>query len=115
NAYIASAPQIDYAPFAHHPSEFSSPETGLVVSVFQKGDDPIDAINNMMSFLTSVVTSRYLPQTTSSEHLPTLGNKQQSMMEGLLSNQFRGGRIICRLVRRDRLHQDQEEHLEDKG
>nr|GFA25870.1 hypothetical protein [Tanacetum cinerariifolium] len=28
--------------------------------VFQKGDDPIDAINHMMSFLTLVVTSRYL-------------------------------------------------------
>nr|GFD27248.1 hypothetical protein [Tanacetum cinerariifolium] len=48
----------DYAPIAHHPSEFSSPETGLVVSVFQKRDDPINAINHMMSFLTSVVTSR---------------------------------------------------------
>nr|GEZ71748.1 hypothetical protein [Tanacetum cinerariifolium] len=57
NAYIASAPQIDYAPIAHHPLEFSSPDTRLVVSVFQKGDDPIDAINHMMSFLTSVVTS----------------------------------------------------------
>nr|GFD50979.1 hypothetical protein [Tanacetum cinerariifolium] len=52
-------PQIDYAPIAHHPSEFSSPETGLVVLVSQKRDDPIDAINHMMSFLTSVVTSRY--------------------------------------------------------
>nr|GEZ70829.1 hypothetical protein [Tanacetum cinerariifolium] len=40
---------------------FSSPETGLVVPVFQKGDDPIDAINHMMSFLTSVVASRYPP------------------------------------------------------
>nr|GEY58599.1 hypothetical protein [Tanacetum cinerariifolium] len=30
NAYIAPAPRIDYAPIAHHPSEFSSPETGLV-------------------------------------------------------------------------------------
>nr|GEX06015.1 hypothetical protein [Tanacetum cinerariifolium] len=59
NAYIASAPQIDYAPIAYHPSEFSSPKTGLVVPVFQKGDDPIDAINHMISFLTSVVTSRY--------------------------------------------------------
>nr|GEZ59972.1 hypothetical protein [Tanacetum cinerariifolium] len=58
NAYIPSAPQIDYAPIAHHPSEFSSPETGLVVPVLQKGDDPIDAINHMMSFLTSVVNSR---------------------------------------------------------
>nr|GFD31286.1 hypothetical protein [Tanacetum cinerariifolium] len=75
---------IDYAPIAHHPSEFSSPNTGLVVPVFQKGDDPIDAINHMMSFLTSVVTSR-------------------------------GGRIICQLVRRDHLYQDQEEHLEGKG
>nr|GFA81106.1 hypothetical protein [Tanacetum cinerariifolium] len=36
-------------------------------------------------------------------------------MGGLLSNQFRGGRIICRLVHRDRLHQDQEEQLEDLG
>nr|GEY26977.1 hypothetical protein [Tanacetum cinerariifolium] len=58
NSYMASAPQIDYAPIAHHPSESSSPKTGLVVQVFQKGDDPIDAINHMMSFLTSVVTFR---------------------------------------------------------
>nr|GEY83097.1 retrovirus-related Pol polyprotein from transposon TNT 1-94 [Tanacetum cinerariifolium] len=31
NAYMASAPLIDYAPIAHHPSELSSPKTGLVV------------------------------------------------------------------------------------
>ncbi|GJW03830.1 putative reverse transcriptase domain-containing protein [Tanacetum coccineum] len=31
----------------------------LIVLVFQKGDDPIDAINHMMSFLTVVVTCRY--------------------------------------------------------
>nr|GEU63132.1 Gag-Pol polyprotein [Tanacetum cinerariifolium] len=30
-------------------------------------------------------------------------------MEGLLSNQYRGGRILCRPVRQDRLHQDQVE------
>nr|GEW55708.1 retrovirus-related Pol polyprotein from transposon TNT 1-94 [Tanacetum cinerariifolium] len=61
NAYMASSstPHIDYAPTVHQPSEFSSPETRLVVSVFQKGDDPIDAINRMMSFLIAVVTSRY--------------------------------------------------------
>nr|GEZ68397.1 hypothetical protein [Tanacetum cinerariifolium] len=59
NAYMASSltRQIDYALMLHHSSEFSSPETGLVVLVFQKGDDPIDAINHMMSFLTVVVTS----------------------------------------------------------
>nr|GEV01821.1 retrovirus-related Pol polyprotein from transposon TNT 1-94 [Tanacetum cinerariifolium] len=43
SAYMASAPQIEYAPIVYNPSEFSSPETGLVVLVFQKGDDPIDA------------------------------------------------------------------------
>nr|GFD01755.1 hypothetical protein [Tanacetum cinerariifolium] len=37
---------------------YSPPKTGLVVLVFQKGDDPIDAINHMMSFLTAVVTLR---------------------------------------------------------
>nr|GFB85753.1 hypothetical protein [Tanacetum cinerariifolium] len=59
NTYMGSAPQIEYAPIAYHQSEFSSPETGLVVLVFQKRDDPIDAINHMMSFLTLVVTFRY--------------------------------------------------------
>nr|GFA56650.1 hypothetical protein [Tanacetum cinerariifolium] len=55
-AYMESAPQIEYAPIAYNPSEFSSP--GLVVPVFQKGDDPIDAINHMMSFLTSIIAFR---------------------------------------------------------
>nr|GEY34575.1 hypothetical protein [Tanacetum cinerariifolium] len=64
NAYIASssAPQIEYALMVHHSSEYSSPETGLVVLVFQKGDDPTDAINHMMSFLIVVVTSRVIIQ-----------------------------------------------------
>nr|GFC61798.1 hypothetical protein [Tanacetum cinerariifolium] len=30
SAYMASAPQIEYAPIAYNPSEISSPETGLV-------------------------------------------------------------------------------------
>nr|GEV64981.1 hypothetical protein [Tanacetum cinerariifolium] len=37
----------------HQQSEFSQPDNGLVVLVFQKGDDLIDAINHMMSFLTA--------------------------------------------------------------
>nr|GFC03719.1 hypothetical protein [Tanacetum cinerariifolium] len=74
SAYMASAPQIEYAPIAYNSSEFSSPEIGLVVSVFQKGDDPIDAINHMMSFLTSVVASRY-PATNN--QLRTSSNPRQ--------------------------------------
>nr|GFC14273.1 hypothetical protein [Tanacetum cinerariifolium] len=55
----SSAPQIAYAPMVQQSSEYSPPEVGLVVLVFQKGDDPIDAINHMILFLTSVVASRY--------------------------------------------------------
>nr|GEW74206.1 hypothetical protein [Tanacetum cinerariifolium] len=51
-------PQLDYAPMVQQSSEYTPPKAGLVVPVFQKGDDPIDAINHMMSFLTAVVTSR---------------------------------------------------------
>nr|GFA99963.1 hypothetical protein [Tanacetum cinerariifolium] len=54
----SSMPHLEYALVVHPQFEFSQPDTGLVVPVFQKGDDPIDAINQMMSFLTSVVTSR---------------------------------------------------------
>nr|GEW93721.1 integrase, catalytic region, zinc finger, CCHC-type, peptidase aspartic, catalytic [Tanacetum cinerariifolium] len=72
----SSAPQIDYALMVHHSSEYSPPETGLVVLVFQKGDDPIDAINHMMSFLTAVVTSRVTIQ-------PIQG-RQNSMSAGSL-------------------------------
>nr|GEZ08009.1 hypothetical protein [Tanacetum cinerariifolium] len=46
----------------------------LVVPVFQKGDDPIDAINHMMSFLTTVVTSRYPP---TNNQLRTSSNPRQ--------------------------------------
>ncbi|GKF07917.1 hypothetical protein Tco_0042141, partial [Tanacetum coccineum] len=33
--------------------------SGLTVPVFKQGDDPIDAINHMMSFISAVITSRY--------------------------------------------------------
>nr|GFA66085.1 hypothetical protein [Tanacetum cinerariifolium] len=56
NAYVASssAPQIAYALMDQQSSEYSPPKAGLIVPVFQKGDDPIDSINHMISFLTSV-------------------------------------------------------------
>ncbi|GKA52880.1 retrovirus-related pol polyprotein from transposon TNT 1-94 [Tanacetum coccineum] len=60
----SSIPQLEYAPttYQHQQSEFSQPDSGLIVPVFQKGDDPIDAINHMMSFLTAIGTTRkYTP------------------------------------------------------
>nr|GFC46468.1 hypothetical protein [Tanacetum cinerariifolium] len=36
-------------------------------------------------------------------------------MDGSLSNLFKGGRILFRLVRQDHSHQDKEEHRANKG
>nr|GEV45620.1 hypothetical protein [Tanacetum cinerariifolium] len=76
NVYMASssAPQIDYAPIVHHSSEYSPPKTGLVVLVFQKGDNPIDTINHMMSFLTAIVTSRQNSMSAGSSRPFALGS-----------------------------------------
>nr|GFA95262.1 hypothetical protein [Tanacetum cinerariifolium] len=57
----SSIPRVEYALSVNQPPDFSRPASGLIVPVFQKGDDPIDAINHMISFLTAVVTSRYPP------------------------------------------------------
>nr|GFD04025.1 hypothetical protein [Tanacetum cinerariifolium] len=54
--------------------EYSPPEAGLVIPVFQKRDNPIDAINHMMSFLTSVVSSCY---PTTNNRLRTSSNPRQ--------------------------------------
>ncbi|GKF27018.1 hypothetical protein Tco_0082912, partial [Tanacetum coccineum] len=39
-----------------HLAEFPQIDSGLAVSVFKQGDDPIDAINKMISFLSTVVS-----------------------------------------------------------
>ncbi|GJV61250.1 integrase, catalytic region, zinc finger, CCHC-type containing protein [Tanacetum coccineum] len=67
---------MEYAPttYQQQQSEFPQPDSGLVGLVFQKGDDPIDAINHMISFLTAVVTSRY---PTTNNQLRTSSNLRQ--------------------------------------
>ncbi|GKC72227.1 hypothetical protein Tco_1118110 [Tanacetum coccineum] len=72
----SSIPQLECAPttYQQQQSEFSQPDSGLIVPVFQKGDDPIDAINHMMSFLIAVVTSRY---PTTNNQLRTSSNPRQ--------------------------------------
>ncbi|GJS83451.1 retrovirus-related pol polyprotein from transposon TNT 1-94 [Tanacetum coccineum] len=67
---------LEYAPttYPQQQPEFTQPDSSLVVPVFQKGDDPIDAINHMMSFLTAVVTSRY---PTTNNQLRTSSNPRQ--------------------------------------
>ncbi|GJX17268.1 hypothetical protein Tco_0218100, partial [Tanacetum coccineum] len=67
---------MEYAPTSYQQQqpEFSQPDSGLVVPVFQKGDDLINAINHIMSFLTVVVTSRY---PTTNNQLRTSSNPRQ--------------------------------------
>nr|GFA34548.1 hypothetical protein [Tanacetum cinerariifolium] len=72
----------------HQQFEFSKPDTRLVVLVFQKGDDPIDAINYMMSFLNAVVTSRYPPI---NNQLRTSSNPHQ---QATINN----GRVTIQLI-----------------
>ncbi|GJV91470.1 hypothetical protein Tco_1539283 [Tanacetum coccineum] len=62
NVYSPSSfiPQLKCAPTVNQQSEFSQPDSGLIVPVFQKGDDLIDAINHMMSFLTAIFKDKVL-------------------------------------------------------
>ncbi|GKE97845.1 copia protein, partial [Tanacetum coccineum] len=57
-----SVPQIEYTISIVnqqiHLAEFPQIDFGLAVHVFKQGDDPIDAINKMMSFLSTVFTYR---------------------------------------------------------
>ncbi|GJW77361.1 retrovirus-related pol polyprotein from transposon TNT 1-94 [Tanacetum coccineum] len=70
----SSIPQLEYAPTVNQQPEFPQLDSGLIVLVFQKGDDLIDAINHMMSFLTAVVTSCY---PNSNNHLRNSSNPKQ--------------------------------------
>ncbi|GJR09103.1 ribonuclease H-like domain-containing protein [Tanacetum coccineum] len=78
NVYSPSSSiyQLEYAPTVNQQPEFSHPDSDLIVLVFQKGDDPIDAINHMMSFLTAVVTSRH--STTNNQLRNLLNPRQQA-------------------------------------
>nr|GEU71283.1 hypothetical protein [Tanacetum cinerariifolium] len=94
NAYSppSSIPQIAYAPTVNQQQqqqpEFPSLDLGLTVLVFKQADDPIDAINHMMSFLSVVVKSRY---PTTNNHLRNSSNPRQQATindgEGHMSRQ----------------------------
>nr|GEV67629.1 integrase, catalytic region, zinc finger, CCHC-type, peptidase aspartic, catalytic [Tanacetum cinerariifolium] len=84
----SSISQVEYASSVHQQSDFSQPDTGLIVLVFQKGDDPIDDINHMMSFLTAIVTSRYPPTNNQ------LRNSSNPRQQATINN----GRVIVQPI-----------------
>ncbi|GJY04471.1 hypothetical protein Tco_0370411 [Tanacetum coccineum] len=91
-----SIPQLEYAPTVNqqpHQTEFPQLDSGLTILVFKKGDDPIDAIKHMMSFLLAVFTSRY--PTTNNQLRNLLNPRQQAMInDGRVTLQPVHGRQI---------------------
>nr|GFA41233.1 hypothetical protein [Tanacetum cinerariifolium] len=82
----SSIPQVEYAPSVNQQPNFSQPDSGLIVLVFQKGNNLIDAINHMMSFLTPVVTSRGLLSGTTAKEKVTCQNSALNQREKGMSH-----------------------------
>nr|GEW88709.1 retrovirus-related Pol polyprotein from transposon TNT 1-94 [Tanacetum cinerariifolium] len=92
----SSIPQVEYSPSVNQQLEFSQPDSGLIVPVFQKGDDPIDAINHIMSFLTAVVTSRVTVQLIQGRHTSIAAGTSRTYTSGASGNNSRKQRtVIC--------------------
>nr|GEY62673.1 hypothetical protein [Tanacetum cinerariifolium] len=79
-----SIPQLEYALIVNQQPqqpEFPQLDSGLTVLVFKQCDDLIDAINHMMSFLSAVVTSRYL--STNNQLRNSLNPRQQATINDI--------------------------------
>ncbi|GJY76142.1 retrovirus-related pol polyprotein from transposon TNT 1-94, partial [Tanacetum coccineum] len=72
-----STPYVITYPSTPHPNAYTSTiDSGLAVLVFKKGDDPIDAINKMISFLSTFVSSRF--PTTNNQLRNSSNSRQQA-------------------------------------
>ncbi|GKA25443.1 integrase, catalytic region, zinc finger, CCHC-type containing protein [Tanacetum coccineum] len=79
-----SIPQLEYAPIVNQQPqqpEFPQLDSDLTIPVLKQGDDLIDAINHLMSFLSAVVTSRY-PTTNNQLRNSSNPRKQATINDG---------------------------------
>ncbi|GKF93535.1 retrovirus-related pol polyprotein from transposon TNT 1-94, partial [Tanacetum coccineum] len=74
-----------------HLAEFPQIDSGLAIPVFKQGDDPIDAINKMMSFLLTVVSSRF-PSTNNQLRTSSNLRQQATIKDGRVTVQPCQGR-----------------------
>ncbi|GKA71713.1 hypothetical protein Tco_0777852 [Tanacetum coccineum] len=74
-----------------HLVEFTQIDSGLAVPVFKQGDDPIDAINKMMSFLSTVVSYRF-PTTNNQLRNSSNPRQQATIHDGRVTVQPVQGR-----------------------
>ncbi|GJR41938.1 retrovirus-related pol polyprotein from transposon TNT 1-94 [Tanacetum coccineum] len=71
-----------------HLAKFPQIDSGLAVLVFKQGDDPIDAINKMMSFLCTVITS----------HFPSTNNQLRNSSNPRQQATIHDGRVTVKLL-----------------
>ncbi|GJY32899.1 hypothetical protein Tco_0417368 [Tanacetum coccineum] len=85
-----SVPKIEYTVSTvnqqTHLTKFPQIGSGLVVLMFKQGDDLIDAINKMMSFLSTVVTSRF-PSTNNQLRNSSNSRQQATIHDGRVTVQ----------------------------
>ncbi|GJZ96893.1 hypothetical protein Tco_0669227 [Tanacetum coccineum] len=91
---------MEYAPTAYQQQqpEFSQPDSSLVVPVFQKGDDPIDAINHMMSFLTAVGDKNTYAAGTTRKYTPGASGSNTGTNGWYLLTNCKGEGHYCQQV-----------------
>ncbi|GJR88161.1 retrovirus-related pol polyprotein from transposon TNT 1-94 [Tanacetum coccineum] len=86
----SSIPQLEYAPSVNQQFEFSQTDSGLIIPVFQKGDDPIDAINHMMSFLTAVGRQTSLTAGTTRTYTPEASGSNSGKQRTIIFYNYKG-------------------------
>ncbi|GKD01297.1 hypothetical protein Tco_1171571, partial [Tanacetum coccineum] len=90
--------------------EFPLLDLGLTVLVFKQGDDPIGAINHMMSFLSAVVTSRY---PTTNNQLKNSSNPSRAYTLGASGSNSRKQRTVISQANGQILHEEELAFLAD--
>ncbi|GJR70883.1 hypothetical protein Tco_0016948 [Tanacetum coccineum] len=94
NIILQGLPTDVYALVNHHritKDLWEQIDSGLAVPVFKQGYDPIDAINKMMSFLSTIVTSRF-PSTNNQLRNSSNPRQQATIHDGRVTVQPVQGR-----------------------
>ncbi|GJW89285.1 hypothetical protein Tco_0164625 [Tanacetum coccineum] len=92
NVYCPSSSilQLEYVPTVNQRPEFSQPNSDLIVPVFLKVDDPIDAINHMMSFLTVVGRQTSFDVGTTRTYTPGASGSNSGKQRTVICYNYKG-------------------------
>nr|GEX66542.1 hypothetical protein [Tanacetum cinerariifolium] len=96
-------------------AEFPQLDSGITVPMFKQGDDPIDSINHIMSFLSVVVTSRY-PTTNNQLRNSSNPRQQDTINDGRDDSWFKDKVLIVQAQANGQiLHEEELAFLADPG